>query len=236
MLLHLALLLPSVIDPTQCRVTKDVDINPHTAGIGHVAGNSIEQCCQACRSPLWWGRGCRFSTLSRGACWLKGDNKTVAPSPGKMSVECLSVGPPPPPLPPPPPFPPKGTTGPWALLGPTNIGDDVSLQGEAGTLADAASPAANPKIMYAGGQNNGASSGVHRSLDGGAHWEVKSKGMWSTKVEGVHVVDSMGAHVLVAVIGAIYESLDYAEHWTMIEGSDKLGTCNTFKNGTINGK
>jgi len=219
------------VDPNTCRVTSDVDVNPHTAGLGSVPGSSIAQCCEACRSPEWWAKGCRFSTLSKGACWLKANNDTVVPSPGKTSVECLSPAPPPPPPPPPPPH---GVTGAWELLGPTNIGDDIDVNGEAGTLADAASPAGNPHVIYAGGQNNGASSGIVRSLDGGRSWTVASNGIFNTRVEGVHVVDDKGAHVLAAVVGALYESLDYGDHWKLI--APGLGTCNTFKNGTINGE
>ena len=233
----LALLVPfaAAADPA-CRVVANTDINPHTAGLGHIGGSSINECCAACRSPEWWGRGCRFSTLSKGSCWFKADNGTVVPSPDHTSVECTSAGPAPAPPPPPPPLPPKGTTGPWAFLGPTNIGDDIHVNGEAGTLADAASPAANPIVIYAGGQINGASSGIIRSLDGGRHWTVASKGIFDTRIEGVHVVDDKGAHVLVAVPNALYESLDYGASWAMVNGSVTLGTCNTFKNGTINGE
>ena len=110
------------------------------------------------------------------------------------------------------------------------------MNGEAGTLADAASPAGNPDFIIAGGQNNGASSGVVRSVDGGRHWTVASDGMFNTRVEAVHVVDDVGKHVLVAVQGAIYESLDGADTWKVINGSQALGTCNTFKNGTIAGQ
>jgi hypothetical protein len=142
------------VDPS-CRVINDVDINPHTAGLGSVPARTIDSCCDVCRSPAWWARGCRFSTLSRGRCWLKSNNATVAPSPGKTSVQCTAVAPPPPPPPLPPPPPPKGTTGPWHLLGPKNVGDDIYNHGEAGTLCDAVSPASNPNLIWAGGQNNG---------------------------------------------------------------------------------
>ena len=37
--------------------------------------------------------------------------------------------------------------------GPFNIFDDKNLQGEAGTLANAASPASNHDLIYAGGHN-----------------------------------------------------------------------------------
>ena len=220
-------------DPS-CHVTKGVDINPHTAGIGFAGGISVDQCCALCRSPAWWAKGCRFSTLSRGRCWFKGDNKTVVKSAGHDSVACLS---PAPPLPPPPPPPPKGTTGPWKKLGPSNIGDDIHQNGEAGTMADAVSPANNPLLMFAGGQNNGASSGVVKSVDGGKHWVVASAGMMTTKIEGLHIVDYDGEskHLLAAVRGGIYESLDQAASWTLIPDSPKFGTCNTFKNGTIGG-
>ncbi len=234
-LLIVPALAAAATDPA-CRVTHDTDINPHTAGLGHIGGSSIESCCAACRSPDWWSKGCRFATLSKGSCWFKADNATVISSPGIDAVECTSAGPapaPPPPPPPPPPLPPKGTTGRWRFLGPSNIGDDINIHGEAGTLADAASPAANPDVMYAGGQNNGASSGILRSLDGGRHWTVASRGIFNSRVEGVHVVDALGAHVLAAVVGALYESLDYGESWAMVNGSEAFGTCNTFKNGTI---
>ena len=50
------------------------------------------------------------------------------------------------------------TAAPWEKLGPRNIGDAVNGQGYAGTLADAASPLSNPKLIYTGGHNNGAAS------------------------------------------------------------------------------
>ena len=54
---------------------------------------------------------------------------------------------------------------PWDRIGPWNIFDGTdptksSGMGEAGTLASAASPKANPDLIYAGGQNNGVSSGA----------------------------------------------------------------------------
>ena len=224
---------PPAIAPPACSVLHDVDVNPHTPGLGHVAAATIADCCAICRSQAWWARGCRFGTLSRGACWLKADNKTVVRAPGKMSVGCGSQAPPPP-LPPP--LPPKGNTGPWEKLGPWNIGDDVEGNGEAGTLADAVSPASNPLLMYAGGQNNGASSGVLKSVDGGRHWVVKGRGMFNTRIEGLHLVDGTGRHLYCGVIGAIYESHDGGDHWALVPGSDQFGTCNTFKNGTIGGE
>ena len=225
--------LTSVVatDPA-CHVLSDVDINPHHPGIGHVAGSSVDECCAICRSPTWWSKGCRFSTLSRGSCWFKADNKTVVKSPGKQSVGCSSMAPPPAP---PPPLPPKGNTGPWERLGPWNIGDDIYDAGEAGTLADAASPAKNPDVVYAGGQNNGASSGVLKSIDRGRHWRPMGNGMFVTRIEAVYIVDELGQHVLAAAINGIYESIDGAESWQFINESAKLGVCNTFKNGTIGG-
>ena len=124
----------------------------------------------------------------------------------------------------------------WKVVGPFNIGDDINMHGEAGTLADAASPAGNPNIIYAGGQNNGASSGVLKSIDGGRHWIKASNGLFNTRVEGLHVCDWEGQHVFVAVIGAIYESKDGAATWVMVPESPKFGTCNQFRNGTINGE
>ena len=230
--LALAAADPAAADP--CRVVKDVDINPHTAGIGWARGDNVNKCCALCRSPAWWSKGCRFSTLSKGRCWMKADNRSVVHSPGHDSVACLSPAPSPPPPPPPPP---TGTTGPWIKIGPYNIGDDIHQNGEAGTMADAVSPPNNPLLMFAGGQNNGASSGVVKSVDGGKHWTVASAGIFTTKIEGLHIVDYDGEskHILCAVPGGIYESFDQAASWTLLPGSKAFGTCNTFKNGTING-
>ena len=62
-----------------------------------------------------------------------------------------------------------GGGGPWDHIGPWNIFDAIdeagNPMGEAGTLACAASPPAHPDIIYAGGQNNGVSSGVIKTVE-----------------------------------------------------------------------
>jgi hypothetical protein len=95
--------------------------------------------------------------------------------------------------------------GSWERLGPWNIFDDVETRGEAGSLASAASPAANQGLIYAGGQNNGASSGVVKSVDGGRHWVRASRGLWDTRVLGVwtHPDDAAGARALGARRGSL---------------------------------
>ena len=137
--------------PHTCDHYEDVDINPHTPGLGHAGANSIEECCELCSSPEWWTKGCRFYTLSKGNCWFKADNSSVVPAPGKTSGHATSQVTPPTP----PPWPPQGTTGDWIKIGPWNIGDDINGKGEAGTLADAVSPWGNPRVIYTGGRNNG---------------------------------------------------------------------------------
>ena len=52
-------------------------------------------------------------------------------------------------------------------------------------MACAASPAGNPNVIYAGGPNNGVSSGVIKTIDGGKHWTRTSKGLWDTRILGV---------------------------------------------------
>ena len=191
-----------------------------------------------CAYPLspaeWWSKGCRFYTLSKGRCWFKQTNYSVVKSPGKISGQALAQAPPPPP---PPPWPKRGPVGDWTKVGPWGIGDDVEGKGEAGTLADAASPAGNPKIIYSGGRNNGASSGLLKSVDGGDHWVMKSNGLFDTRIVAVGIVDmDKGDHVYLSVPGKVYETTDGAESWKIAPGSEKLGTCYTFKNGTINGE
>ena len=111
----------------------------------------------------------------------------VAPS-HPPDVNGVYVAPPPSPISPPT-HPPTHTHPPLPALptartnvGPWGIGDSIDGKGEAGTLADAVSPAGNPKIIYTGGRNNGASSGLLKSVDGGNHWVVKSKGMFDTRI------------------------------------------------------
>lgn len=129
-----------------------------------------------------------------------------------------------------------GASGSWEYVGPWNIGDDVTGHGESGTLADAVSPASNPKLIFTGGQNNGASSGVLKSVDGGEHWTYSSKGMYETKVMSLGLADATGDHVYVGCAGVVYESVDQGDSWTEVNGSRQWGTCHTFKNGTINGE
>ena len=57
--------------PSSCSTLSDVDIDPHTPGLGHVAASSIDKCCELCSSPAWWTKGCRFYTLSKGQCWFR---------------------------------------------------------------------------------------------------------------------------------------------------------------------
>ena len=57
---------------------------------------------------------------------------------------------------------------PWTRLGPWNIYDDKNNMGEAGTIACAAASAARPDRIFAGGQNNGVSSGILRTDNGGS--------------------------------------------------------------------
>lgn len=125
---------------------------------------------------------------------------------------------------------------PWARVGPLNIGDDVHNRGEAGTLADAVSPASNPLLMFAGGTNNGASSGVLKTVNGGMHWTLASNGIWDTAIDALHIADDKGDHLYCAVPGAIYESRDAAVSWTLVANSSRFGKCNSFSNGKIHGE
>ena len=149
-----------------------------------------------------------------------------------------SPGPGPPPPPPSPPAPPPPATGtPWEPVGPWNIGDSKDNKGEAGTLAAAASPAANPNIIYAGGHNNGVSSGILKSVDGGSHWTKNSSGIWDTRINGVfiHPSDPTGNHVLAATGTGIYETRDGAASWELMNGTEGFGAI-SFAETTIGGK
>ena len=116
--------------------------------------------------------------------------------------ECLvkanapTPAPPPPPPAPPTPDPPKSDL-PWLNIGPKNIGDSIpGLAGEAGTIAPAVSVVGNPNLMYMGGNNNAAASGVLKSIDYGKHWTKANVGIFDTRLFGLHIVDDKGDHVL----------------------------------------
>jgi len=106
--------------------------------------------------------------------------------------------------------------GPWNIFEGTNPTESAGM-GEAGTLASAASPAANPNLIYTGGHNNGVSSGILKTVDGGVHWTRNSKGMWDTRINGVwlHPDDPQGSHVFAATATGVYESTDGAESWIL---------------------
>ena len=110
--------------------------------------------------------------------------------------------------------------------------------GESGTLASAASPRQNPMLIYTGGQNNGASSGVLRTTDGGKHWLRKSKGLWDTRIIGVflHPDDNTGAHVLAGTHSGVYESTDSAESWAFRNETAGWGFVMSFALGMIQGE
>jgi hypothetical protein len=132
--------------------------------------------------------------------------------------------------------------GPWEHVGPWNIFDAYDPKGdptgEAGTLACASSPASKPNIIYAGGQNNGVSSGIIKTVDGGKHWTRNSNGLWDTQVLGVWVYpdDASGDHVLAGTHSGVYESTDGAASWKFCSETKGWGNVMSFRTGTINGK
>ena len=107
-----------------------------------------------------------------------------------------------------------------------------------GTLADAASPASNPKLIYTGGSNNGASSGILRTTDGGQTWLRKSKGLFDTRIYSIllHPSEPTGAHLLVGTATGIYESRDFAESWQFLSNTSKFGRVQTLRSGKISGR
>ena len=167
--------------------------------------------------------------------------KVGPPAPAPMPNFTCTGQPPAPPTPAPPPTPPApappATGTPWEHVGPWNIFDDKDNKGEAGTLAAAASPKANPNIIYAGGHNNGVSSGILKSVDGGSHWTKNSSGIWDTRINGVfiHPSDPTGNHVLVGTGTGIYETKDGAASWELMNGTEEFGAI-SFAETTIGGK
>ena len=107
-------------------------------------------------------------------------------------------------------FAPPATGRPWSNIGPKNIGDDVHGRGEAGTIGPAVSK--DVVKMYMGGNNNAASSGVLKSLDGGMHWTKVSAGLTDTRLLGLFIVDDAADHVLAGTPSGL-ESLRAVLHF-----------------------
>ena len=168
--------------------------------------------------------------------------KVGPPAPAPLPNFTCTGQPPAPPTPAPPPTPPApappATGTPWEHVGPWNIFDDKDNKGEAGTLAAAASPKANPNIIYTGGHNNGVSSGILKSVDGGSHWTRNSNGIWDTRIYGVfiHPSDPTGNHVLVGTGTGIYETKDGAASWQLANETEGFGAVISFAEATIGGK
>ena len=128
--------------------------------------------------------------------------------------------------------------GPWDRIGPWNIFDDKRSppQGEAGTLACAASPRDKPNIIYAGGQNNGVSSGIIKTVNGGVNWTRQSKGLWDTRISGVWVHRDDDDHIFAGSHSGVYESTDAAASWTLKAETASWGTVMSFRAGMIQGE
>ena len=126
----------------------------------------------------------------------------------------------------------------WDRIGPWNLFDDPNENGEAGTLDCAASHEKNPNVIYTGGQNNGVSSGILKSVDGGKHWTRNSKGLWDTRILGcwVHPEHEDGSYVFAGTHSGVYESADSAESWTRCDETMGWGMVRSFRSGMINGE
>eukprot|EP01079_Euglenida_sp_SAG-EU17-18_P006060 gene6060-1085_t len=151
--------------------------------------------------------------------------------------------------------------GEWEHIGPRNIFNDATNHGESGTLADAASPAANPQLIYTGGSNNGASSGILKTTNMGRTWirvallpsplparchrptgcqplsVPASKGLFDTRISSVLVSpdDKHGGHVYAGTASGVYESVDFAATWTFLPATAPFGRVRTLAVGSVGG-
>jgi hypothetical protein len=186
---------------------------------------SAADCCALCgkhEACVAWD----YNVQPPHECWLKDNTRGRTYNPLRASG--LKTAPPPPPT----------AGGAWDRIGPWNIFNDKDLRGEAGTLACAASPKAHPEVIYAGGQNNGVSSGILKTVDGGVHWARKSRGLWDSRVLGVwvHPDEAAGTHVFAGTHSGIYESLDGAESWVLRNETSTWGSVMSFRSSTIRGE
>jgi hypothetical protein len=204
--------------------------------------------------PAHWAGTAKIPAASAGGgrrlqlVFTNNDRNLQIAVPFTVNVTCSGVSecfvaapkpkppPPPPPPAPPAPAPPKSDLS-WLNIGPKNIGDSIpGLAGEAGTIAPAVSVVGAPEVMYMGGNNNAAASGVLKSVDYGLHWTKVNVGLFDTRLQGLHIVDDKAQHVLAGTPSGVFESLDGAATWTHVPATHGWGVCNSFRNGTIGGK
>lgn len=96
--------------------------------------------------------------------------------------------------------------------------------------------AGNPDIIYTGGNNNAASSGVLKSTNFGKNWVKMNNGLTDTRIHGLFIVDDAGDHVMVGTPSGVYETLNGGALWSHVTQTQGWGVANSFRNGTINGK
>ena len=90
-------------------------------------------------------------------------------------------------------------------------------------------------MIYTGGNNNAASSGVLKSINFGKNWSKMNSGLSDTRIHGLYIIDDQGEHVVVGTPSGVFESLDGGNMWVHVTQTQPWGVSNSFRNGTING-
>ena len=124
----------------------------------------------------------------------------------------------------------------WVELGPFSVWNIKDGRGSTGTVADAASPPGHPEIIYLGGQNNAAASGVMKTTDGGKTWQSVNNGVTDTRIWSVIVDPSDGNHVMVGTPSGVFESSDAGGSWALRSETSSWAGPRQFLVATIAGK
>ena len=124
----------------------------------------------------------------------------------------------------------------WVEVGPHNILNAVDGLGEAGTCADAVSPASDVNTIYVGGSNNGAASGVYATVDGGRNWASRNVGLSDGRIFGLFLDPGDDGALFAGTPSGLFNSFDAGLQWTFASESAPWGLGHNFYRALLGGR
>jgi hypothetical protein len=127
------------------------------------------------------------------------------------------------------------STGFWERIGPSNFFDEVSGNGPSGTCAEAVADPNQPLTLYVGGQNNSATTGVRKSIDGGKHWLAAVQGLTDRSIRALRL-DPADPRVLYGgTPSGVFRSADAAASWAFESTTSGYGEVRRLVATTVSG-
>jgi hypothetical protein len=106
------------------------------------------------------------------------------------------------------------TTAFWERIGPWNFFNAADGNGPSGTCAEAVADPAQPTTMYVGGQNNSATTGVRKSVDGGKHWTTVVNGLTDHSIRALRLDPAAATTLYAGTPSGVFKTADGAATWS----------------------